>query len=107
MSLAGLSANDWTALATVGAFLVVLGGLVSRVMSKRLDARRERRTLTRKTGAAVWGSPETEFDPAQPGLIRIVADLSTQVEHLAMQIDKQARDYEARIARLERGIPSS
>lgn len=103
--LASIDAGDWTAIATVGAFLIVLGGVIQKSVSRRLDKRRKRRQGARKTEAAVWGSPKTEFDPEQPGLIKIVADLAKQVEKQGAEQDesrKKTLNHEERIVTLER-----
>jgi hypothetical protein len=99
--LAALTSGDWTAVATVGGFLVIIGGVVERFATKRLRSRRTRKLGVRKTEAAVWGSKATEFDPEQPGLIKIVADLAKQVEKQGRDQDVRMGKAELRIAKLE------
>lgn len=104
MIFATITSGDWTAIATVGAFLIVVGGVIQRTVSSRLDVRRKRSQGARKTESAVWGSKATEFDPAQPGLIKIVADLAKQVEKQGSDYDRRAEDHESRLVVLERKV---
>lgn len=96
MILARLDAGDWTAVAAVISVVFVVGGYLGKRVQRILDAKRTTRTDVRRAKAALWGSKKTDYDPEQPGLIEIVANL-------AKQVDQQGKEFDRRITRVEQG----
>lgn len=93
--VAGITANDWTAIAAVGSVILGIGVIVGRRLGASVDKRRAAKKAADRDHHALWGSKETDDgEPAQPGLVKIVADL-------AKQVDKQGRDLDARLRVVE------
>ncbi|MCU1493393.1 MAG: hypothetical protein JWO62_1157 [Acidimicrobiaceae bacterium] len=105
MLLSSVSAADIGGFAALGGFLIVLGGVIERQVTSGIRRRRRSKLGVHKTEAAVWGSKATEFDPEQPGLIQIVADLAARVDRESKEADRLRKEnqrlYEEHLRELD------